>query len=593
MNVSIDKLLQPHPSYSRTGKMAEAFTPAKIHVASSERKGLDFSKLLSANEIGMDDQSPTCLCSSPRQHPSVILKEEYVTTQEKEATFKASMKGLLMDSSTQQVEMSPAGSLHSGVNWDDTKQKLKELRRECKKKQLPSSSFASVSRRALKKSDTPPVGHYRPRFDIVEESPPRVRICKSLGSPRKKEQSHKGNSTQSTTASTVVTAVGDISAIGHSGVQDDHVAAQNHQSAQHPTTAQKPPAAAPQPQQRAETPSWPFASKSPGHFLQLNRSFSVEPDPHRRINVSIVEVLKSNTYCSMSKMKGRDSTTNQIAAKDVFYNPKLNPFSKPPTPNFRVTTGRRPEGEPIPRTSADVERVASTVFCDPPNAESVKYVKQPVLVDYRRSASRTTSRKMPEPERDEPMLPPEALEMRRHSPTPEFSKYTSKKVTSPCVDLEYEVDYAAVDRHERTARVYEPSGLAGRGTASNAEAPKLVLNPNPALTRHRLGWAVPFEGYVSRTRRSRCGRVPDDPERFEAHNVSYDSALKPHISGDPKMALHMSRDRRMEIMTPPPCTTDAVYDVKPDAKFASPLRKGMIEIEKMVDRDKASPPRVR
>lgn len=575
MNVSIEKLLQPQTSYSRTGKMVEAFTPAKITVLGHDKKpGLDFTKMLAANELGSEEQQSACLCSSPRLHPSVLMKAEYVSRYEKEAAFKDSMRNVLA-----QPYVAPAAQPRCQETAHTTHSSPEPQR---KPHSHGSAAFLAVSRAQLDKDrrgGIPPVGHYRPRFEVLEESAPRVKIAKHTHHPRQRVHPTPADTsaTDISASASAATPQGDHSPNGTDG------APRSPQQVSAPALGQRCQAAT---AVSSSSPSWPFASKSAGHVLQTQKSWSVEPDPNRRCNYAVVEQFtpaKQRGIC-MASAVGRRGDSTSVQLKDVIYNSTGNPFrGNTPTPSFTRTTGRD-SPERLPRTSAEVPRLRSRTG-DPNDAlDATKFARQPVLVDLRRSSLKHASRKPP------PVPPPEGYDC--NSPprvqSPDFSKYRGHpKPTPKTHEVVYDVSFAAVDKHEPSAHITEP--LFGTNRSAERCASELDLNPKvEALSLHpHVTRNISFDGYVSREGRENCGRSANVKLQYDAQQKFYDVPLQSRVPGDPHISTQVSREKRMELLSPPRCRTDEMYVVSADALLPS-LHKGMVEIDKMLDREKRS-----
>lgn len=630
MNVSIDKLLQPQSSFSRTGKMAEAFTPAKIHVAALKlSKGpLDFSKTLAANEVGSDDANPSCLCSSPRLHPSVLQKEIYVSRTEKEIAFCESMKPVVsvpLTNSTGSVATDLSSFQKSDkarhkspvVDWAGARALLQEQTRP--KPQKPSSSFLAVTRAKMdaagssSKSCVPPVGHYRPRYELLEESPPRVKIPKKRAHSPKRHMKHDTTVSSSASAANANHSHLSGAPANHANVDELMGAAMDASVGAGGAVASLPgtihdgsrPAgsllngstSSPSTLPRAASPSWPFASKSPGHMLPLNKSWSVEPDPSRQVNYTAVWDGRptSRAFNSMRSL-GRQGGSAGCEAnlKDVFYRVTPGQFTRHTlTPDLHRTTGRHAQIG-LPRTSSDVPRAP-----DVPSAEQAaqwlevsRFARQPVLVDIKKSGVKHPSRKPPVPHGAAPESPLDASAGTSRVQSPDLSKQSPRSAGRLAVhDLVYDVRYDAVDGNTKSAFIKEPIVQHLQRNNIQPEAISL-LYPDVSPSRPRVSRDISFDGYVSRDGRSRVGRAADAPAVYEAQQKFYDVesvARNAHRGDVTQMSLQVSRDKRAAVSSPDLVTVDTVYHPESaDPLLLPSLRRGMVEIQKMVSRDRRS-----
>ncbi|CUG93881.1 Hypothetical protein, putative [Bodo saltans] len=663
MNVSVDKLLQPYASYSRTGKMTESMSSSSIRVKTTAKPvGIDFSKSLAANELGHEEPADEAfLCSSPRLHPSVAQKSDYVSRQEMERAFRLSVKNVFEAPPSLLGDTSNSSSVHHNTSsksvvplmtpadWKAMKAALREANR--KKAPHPSSAFLAVSRGKVgggpNTSNNPPVGHYRPKYHIVEESAPGVKICKSLTSPRSSSprgggRHHHGrvpsplhDPTARPSPAVLVDAtlrdpspagspLGDAPTFSPGGQQrtgasspSNLAASLNGGKTQFSGSQGASVPAAGQPQQRALTPSWPFASASPGHVLQVNRSWSVEPDPTRKVNAALIERRSggSKANLNLALAPGRKKINDAVHLKDVFYN--ANPFtsSHTPTYKFSVAPGRdRVTG--LPRTSADVPRVASSSQAAPSDLDVSKYKRQPVLVDFARSSQIQRTRKLvanhSSPNRSRSTMAggdedqnrleddsfPASLSPQRVT-SPDFRKYLARPQLKNVVstDLLYDVSYQGLDRHEAAAFIKEPvvnHHVKPIGLIDNHH--NAIYNPNdipvhPTVVRS----VISFDAYVSRDKRERSGRE-GTVKLNEAQHKFYNTDVVVGKQGNgngggnglSNMAQQVSRDQRSEVLSPKRACVDTVYDGSASEGLLPGLRRGMVEMDKMVDREKRS-----
>lgn len=626
MHVSVDKLIQPYASYSRTGKMTEAMSSSSIRVkASTKPSGVDYSKALAANELGHQEPSDEAyLCSSPRLHPSVALKTAYITRQEMERAFRVSVKSVFeapadkdaANTSTALNKSTASNALMTPADWKAMKAALREQNK--KKIMPPSAAFLAVSRgKASGNSSTsnnPPVGHYRPKFHIVEESAPGVKICKRLSSPTSARGKHRVASPQphAATSQGAVDGLlslresnaspsspnGDPPTFSPGGQQrtgasspaggGSNLAASLNGKTQNSASQATAPAAG----QRALTPSWPFASASPGHVLQVNRSWSVEPDPTRKVNAALVERHSgsSKVHINLALVPGRKGIGDSVKLKDVFYN--ANPFSSEHTPSYRfdVAPGRdRTQG--LPRTSANVPRVAPEQVAAP-DLDMSKYKRQALLVNFSRSLQVQPTRKLSTEKvvnsdsrggnDEEVPLSPQRVS------SPDFRNYLKRPNPKIAVsgDLIYDVSYQEVDRHKPAAFIKEPV-INHHAKPVASEQHHVSYNPDDSTLHPALVRNIAFDAYVTRDKRNRSGREAAALLN-EAQHKFYNTDVPPRRSnGNTGMGQQVSRDQRAEVLSPKLATVDSVYDTNADSLLPG-LRRGMVEMDKMVDREKRS-----
>jgi hypothetical protein len=655
MNVSVDKLLQPHASYSRTGKMTEAMSSSSIRIKSNTKpSGIDFSKSLAANELGHNDEpaDEAFLCSSPRLHPSVALKSDYVSRQEMERAFRLSVKSVFearcgsdSNSSHHQAKSSKSHvPLMTPADWKAMKAALREANR--KKAPQPSSAFLAVSRGKVgggpNTGSNPPVGHYRPKFHIVEESAPGVKICKPItNSPSKSPRGrHRVPSPQPSARPPAAAALidvtlrdanaspasplGDVPAFSPGGQQRTGASSPTNLAAsisggKTQFSGSQGAAAASGAAgvgNRALTPSWPFASASPGHVLQVNRSWSVEPDPTRKVNAALVERRSggSKANLNLALAPGRRNINDAVNLKDVFYN--ANPFanSHTPTYKFSVAPGRsRATG--LPRTAADVPR-ATPVQSTAPDLDVSKYKRQPVLVDFARSTqmqqtrrlaangssgggatnspSRSGSYAMTEGAGSDDAEDGGGTRSPQRIASPDFRKYLSRPQLKHAVstDLLYDVTYQGLDRHVPAAFIKEPvvnHHVKPAGLVDNHH--NAVYHPSDVSLHPSVVRNIAFDAYVTREKRDRSGRegtVKLNEAQHKFYNTDVVGVNGSGGGGLSNMAQQVSRDQRAELLSPKRACVDTVYDGSSTEGLLPGLRRGMVEMDKMVDREKRS-----
>jgi hypothetical protein len=581
--------------YSRAGRTGAPGIKISVQSKKSSSSAvagghLDYSKLVTEEDVEEDDERPreagegSTLCSSPRRHPNAVIKRQLAATQEKELHFRNALKSVIgEDEPVVERKIDHVATL---------REQAAKLRERDFKQVRPHAAFLAVSRDdvvAVKLLQGPPVGHYRPRFHAVEEALHIPKIARRQHSPRSRPQA-KSPAAASTPAP--VSAGGATSSQHSPGA----LAAQTSLSETiHTTSLGKTMGAAsgvPADSVPQAKCTWPFASRSKGHELQLNQSYSTTPSAPF-INTSLVDNFAgSKLTCFMSKHVGRQHSPTTI--NDLSYD-SSPPKAKTPT----VYMDRQPprnHPDHVPRTSANVPR--GQVLVDIEAGERMKYPRQPTVSLDKVSPHKNEWLSLRSPLQDtyehhavasavsdmtadprEEAAPAHTIDLRRSS--------RSAKST-PVLDLVYDVDRSAVDKHVPAAIIKED--LFSKRSQNNSASE--LRSYSVDLVHKKIVHGVSISGMASREQHSKSGRT-SPMHLLEAQHKFYDinTAGEHEARGVPKISLFVSREKRAKVNLPAHQFVDTVYDYSPDAGKKSSSGKANVNFDRVLDREHRAPSR--
>ena len=588
--------------YSRAGRMLAPGIKVAVHGSSKNNNSkssstsaataavsrIDFSKM-APEEIADDEEDEevqpaavagSTLCSSPRQHPNSLIKRQQVQNQEKELHFRNAL---------QSVIISPEVSESTKVNHVATLREEARLLSERDYKQVrPNAAFLAVPRDKVVSErllQGPPVGIYRPRYQAVEEA---LHVAKFPSrhhntSPRPKHArtpppaaAAGAHATPAPSLQTDVTLNATFSETMHSTSLGKTI----HTIADVITPLPK--------------PSWPFASKTKGHELQINQSYSTTPVVPF-VNSSLVDNFSGTKLtCIMDKHVGRrDEPTTQV--HDLSYDVSRAIAFKAKTPTvFIDRQPPRDKPEHVPRTSATVPRAMVPVDLD--SADKVKFKRLPDIAFDKGSPRKNDWLALRSPTQDTygapaPTSPSGALDSSFSDPvgpavrTVDLSRGSPPPKQHQVVDIMYDVDRSAIDKHTPTALIKEDI-YQKREVANSASE---LRSYSVELLHKKVVHNVSIAGMASRDQHSKSGRM--SPSMLvEAQQKFYNTEVVEPVHGSPKIALLMSRDKRAKVILPAQKFVDKVYDYKVDAGRAA-IAKGNVTFDRTLDREHRAPSR--
>lgn len=303
------------------------------------------------------------------------------------------------------------------------------------------------------------------------------------------------------------------------------------------------------------------------------------------------DTLKSFDF---GKLVGRDKAqaVRDQQALDLFYNPKLAPFHAPALP-FAKQVPRFKE-QHLPRTAHDVETAATRL--DISKFEKFKFSRQPVLADIKKHVSREAASNNIIVEKmkasvgtselsDAPVYVPPFK-----TPTFKMRLIPGRKweKPKPANDAQYEVSYAQVDKHWPNTKITGTPNrpMPGQLLCETVQIDVGAYRSDSPMVHKKIIANVDFGNVVSREKREHVtqGSLAGGTTATEVYDVRYD-ALDKRVGGNPMIASHMSREKRMKLQSPTPVPTDKVYLYDVD-KLYPPLKKGAVAFDKQVVREK-------
>lgn len=610
-NNIMDELFGGAKWYSRAGRITapgikipmQSKTTGSSSTAGGFFRKLDYSKLVTEDDLDDEEERPAAapvadgsmLCSSPRQHPNAVSTRLLLVTAEKEAHFLNALQ-IVVDE--EEVTVEKTGRVSSPV------EEAARLRKRDHKKVRPNASFLAVARDKVNTTrllQGPPVGHYRPRFQAVEEALHIPKISRKHHSPRPKRY---GAATPPPPATPPVPlALSPSSAQYSSGVVPPQTALSDtlHSSPSLGNTLTAKPAAAP-PVDPATLPkpSWPFASKTKGHELQLNVAYSTTPSTPF-INTRLVDNFAgSKLTCFMGKHVGRQDKPTTI--NDLQYMPAPLKAKTPTVYMDRQPPRDRPEH--MPRVSTDVPR--GQIAIDLETEERTKYRRPPsVLLDKGTSRQNEwLAYRSPTKDTYENTLASAASgssDLMDGSGGPSATPVAGRTIdlrrnirnrakAASALDLVYNVDRAVLDKHVPTALIKEDLFPSMQGQEPANQASEL-RSYSVDFVHKKVIHNVSISNMATREQHSKSGRVAP-PHLLEAQQKFYDTGAGGNqVPGSPKIALHVSRDKRAQVTLPAHQFVDTVYDYSPEAGKKSSGGMGNVSFDRVLDREHRAPSR--
>jgi hypothetical protein len=254
---------------------------------------------------------------------------------------------------------------------------------------------------------------------------------------------------------------------------------------------------------------------------------------------------------------------------------------------------RRPEDE-------------SQRYYDRSAIDATKYTRSPT-VDFGRSPSRAQQRSgltsSPTASSETHLVAGEPPEKPRpHSPVFDMDKAAPRPpIELRQLDLQYDADDSPTRRVPQSVSIGAFTGRDPSMSPSRSRVPKPADAPrylpsheeldSPSI-RRKLARSIDFGKCVDRERAAHVTGSPgtskaDEPAPIPAERLERaHEYLRPNQRGDPRIASHISRDKREAVSAAPPLTSAVDYSVSGDAANKPNLRLGYVSMGRMTERDR-------
>lgn len=538
----IQKASECH-SISRAGRMTEAFSVrAHVSLTKEPKKSVakGFGQLLLDDDVGNmgrnkggSDARETELCSSARVHPETQLRLEQSEEAAKVAGFHEA------GSSYMRVGVDPVAVITEAPKLDATITSPLRVRPT----PLASSSFLSPSKsRALAEaSGNPPVGHYNPRYKIVESSTVALSFPTAPKEPPPK--------------------VEDIPV--DSPVKAAPKSTKTPSKAGTPTPKLQPSAC-------FCSPTRDIAQKTPKRKPNANDV----PEPII-MNYDAVHAAAHRGF-SFEKTVGRIDTGAKLTMSDR--TGAFVPSVHVPGVSFGRSS-QRSLFKAIPQEGMQLP-------LDPSKFESVKYARTPSPT-FSFPVSEKRSPTVFEPT---PTLSMSPMRSPHHLQSVDISKLPARRadVASPVLSLSYDTAEAETFLRQRspTARI----------APLRSSHPRVEPEPEPDYpantggidksVRRKLAQDVSLSKSLTRDAAAKAGRIPQrEIHTTETELLPLRNEFGIDAKGDPMIRSRVSRDQREKCLRAVNSSPDTVYDVKYDST-APQVGPGYVAFGKMVSREK-------
>eukprot|EP01006_Ploeotia_vitrea_P066170 TRINITY_DN94452_c0_g1_i1.p1 TRINITY_DN94452_c0_g1~~TRINITY_DN94452_c0_g1_i1.p1 ORF type:complete len:608 (+),score=34.54 TRINITY_DN94452_c0_g1_i1:36-1859(+) len=589
------------PSVSRTGKMAEMamsthnLARAGVQAFSSVKKkqpklGIIVAEVVDAelldpfgtSQPAVDTGRTNELCSSPREHPQLMAKYTTLKNAERRMAFTKTVnlptkKGQRGKAAAKYDDMDPQAR-HQYMFQPDSDDETDNGAKQGK----GTSSFKTVPRSKHKpyNIDTPEVGHYRPRFTVIERRAQSALVRGKTGAkpePLAKRQ-------RPATANARLLGTDEKK----TGKEVTIVAPKRPQSA----------AAAPNTSSGSTTPALPQRGTSPFLSKVKNRP-EAKPAPttssYWPINESMLSTSQrpgKGAFIEFDVMLDRDKskigmrgTQLKSDAPDVVYDnvntPALTPKVYGEVAFDKMTGGTRGQ-------EAKVMYAADHMDYHPQLPE-----KRAPTPNFEKTAGRDQvplnlalikkAKEMPE----EPSgVPPPARRTKQAIP---FDKQTNRQpLWQTTSALEYDPSYELVHKRTHTPQLQHGDGHQALFAASITK--DCDYNPNYNAIFGQVTGQHTFTPLIEEKKAE-----PDAHGKGKGADVFYDvdtEVTKPRIKGNPMMKLHLSRDARNHAMRKKTNSPDTFYDYSLEAILPKTTPTSALDFSKTVSRSRSPPNRL-
>uniref|UniRef100_A0A7S1NPI2 Uncharacterized protein n=1 Tax=Eutreptiella gymnastica TaxID=73025 RepID=A0A7S1NPI2_9EUGL len=553
---------------------------------------------------GMDLGRNREMCSSPREHPLVEARMNVLVAEGKSSTF-TKVIGLEEPAAATYEKPTTEHVNLDAIKFEDDHSKLPQLGSPC--------FMTKFDRFKMSPPTAPPVGHYRPRFAVVDRTAPASLLRgppepASPRPPRTYDQSsphktpHAGSSKPSAAAEAAPAAAA-VHADEPAAPAPEGGAAEDPNGppkAQLPAAGADSTAESPRPTKHGyvvATPRRQAKPKGTAPFVSRTPQAGDRPaDPLRSPDKVYWPYNEVNTSPRPGKGAMVDFDRATISspkyyngcAPDVIYDPKA-PKALSPGPAFENqidrTKAQRTATVQVYRqgTSFQVNGMqaydSANYHVDEAEAKSTKF-RNHNPVDFNKKASRdqvpTAMTKSPTAMTKD--LGYDVQTPKAHSPTVAFGKQKPREqyMCQLPLDLSYDPKYTLVERTAPTKGMDKSEGH--KDFFTTPEHKDVQYNPSDRFSTPRRDFSPNFSAGPEN---SRPPLKRPQVDKF----YDRDSPLaKPRTKGNPMLAQHISRDRRNETLSPKGQAPDKFYDYSAEIALPSP-GKSYVEFGKMPPRD--------
>lgn len=591
--------LEPAPSLSRMGRCAYTLMhtgpilrATNTAFASPNKKAEPrHAEIVDEESLGNFGTAPPALdagrnkelCSSPRDHPIFQAKEELSNAARQRQAFQQMLSG----------EQQPRGATLEAPKAGSPAPLARVASSIPTSPQKGSPCFRSAIPRlpAPETSDIPPVGHYRPRYSVVDRSV----LIHSLGGPRlpssplSPAQRSLASGSPAGTPTSLRKTVGDLSSPVSADTED--IAS--------PKEEEEVAAVLPSPEDESQQKS-PKRPQGTSPFLSTTKPAADRPpDPLRSPDkfywpyneVATSPKFAKGALVEFGKQFKPKVEFNNGHAPDVFYNPKMKETRDMSAHDMAKHIDREPARQLV-ATHHSRRGIAPDAQCQALQDNAVYKPNEAATTKFRRSNMapkfvKTSGRDrkvgiwpLVHEEPPGPALQPQQSfkSLLPHMTSPDFNKQTVRKGVPnfPLNDLEYEPNYPVVEPQAPSPKF--------RTAARTMEwlTPKDTLNldysPNHRFVEPRTDRTTNLEKQTER-----------QPERVQLLDQFYDTdtpLTEPHVKGDPMLSKHQSRDARAQQHALPP-PLDTMYDYNVAVAQQRTIMPGQLEFDKFCSREDA------
>eukprot|EP01012_Entosiphon_sulcatum_P038429 TRINITY_DN4987_c0_g1_i1.p1 TRINITY_DN4987_c0_g1~~TRINITY_DN4987_c0_g1_i1.p1 ORF type:complete len:677 (-),score=75.92 TRINITY_DN4987_c0_g1_i1:77-2107(-) len=644
-NATIIAALAPAPSVSRMGRMADMSMHTKSLARSGiqafttvtkkrPRLGIIVAEVVDATVLdpfgtskpAEDGGRGSELCSSPREHPQLAQKAIALRNAEKQLQFRKSVG----TGSQKEGVAPPDASVLSQSQSNDQNDRLEKHRRMFLPEEpdetnsrtsggdMGSSFFRTVPRDhfAPGNLETPAVGHYRPRFTVVEKRNPAAFL---MG---------KASSSTGQRELRVPSAPSSQDPTGNSGSNPSGAA----QGSPHASEPPRPPTL----HERSHSGVGGLDGRDTSHFDEhsLSRGASLfgrtQTTTHAQPQQANVPVDPAppatpkkkppvrGSAVFLSKVKNRPEVRPVLDRDHWPINENALSTNRFASPNAVDFSRQLDRGQTRSRGHFDTGKAPDVVY-QVEGAMAPK-VKGDVLFDKQlpRNIDQAMVLKYPA---DHVHYDTNTALSRKPGPTPDFSKYTPRSLSpygsgsgpaplssetsgtelsdkfsgrrSPQVRFDRQTPRSELPTKISTGLEYEPNHEVvlprvravdlhnGKGHADFFARPptaNIDLDPKDNVVRPRVRAPPDFAKALSRDVSPTSKQSPKaSVDRFYDTDTEL---VRPRVTGNPMLRSHMSREQRNHALRPQNMSPDSFYDYNVDKILPRTVTGGVINFAK-------------
>eukprot|EP00760_Papus_ankaliazontas_P032769 PhM_4_TR5958/c0_g1_i1/m.55115 len=627
-SVDMEKLLTPAASVSRAGKMAQssmhvsalvrsgvaafqkrtiARRPVEITVAEVVDPGAleTFGSVTSTLDLGRNTE----MCSSPRGHPELEHRLLRLMEGDKAEKFHASVADAVpnvrdlivipevLPNVPPLALPAPPGK---GSNTVTPRPPVAEPPTTSPTHKAPrvvhssgTSSFKTTARFKDIECNNPPVGHYRPKYGVVD-SVPRVAPLRGRLTTREGERSPRGELVECSLPAT--SSMASKAPSTHPNTADGKASPPKHASnnAQAPNTApQRAVGTAPVNDWRNQNAVFKSGVKN-----CKDRPTKVTPATHLDYypQDKITRANKSGTFVDLGTMTGRKAVLiTKTSAPDVMYDAH-KPSTRLPQYKFDRQVDRDKVMDPVrsgggaqpspPRNILGAPSPNGREHYDTHICDSLKFKRTGASVEFSKQTPRRSL------SAGNNLVSDAFLETdggrqatyaaARNVAAVRFEKYSPRPVSKPtATGLQYDFTTDMMSPRPQIATIR--TSTKGHEELFNPNENDVTYKPNLSSVRPRQQSPPKFEALPGREAQVISREQP--PKMLDVQYDRKETALTlSRVQGDPHMSTHMSRDRRTQLLALKTTNTDLIYNAKLDATHERTAR-GNIQFSKLINRE--------